>query len=201
MILDTMSIEIEPTRDRILSATLRLLAEGGGTGVRISDIARAAGISRQALYLHFPNRAELLIAAARHLDQVRDLDARLAESRAATSGRARLEAFIRAWAGYLPEMHPVGRALMAMQDDDAEAAAAWADRMDAFRQGCAAAVAALEREAELRADLTPARATDLLAALLSVRVWEELTRDRGWSAPDYLAEMLRLAEAALIESG
>ena len=55
-----------PTPARILDAALALLREGGP--VRMSDIAKAAGVSRQAVYLHFPTRAQLLIAAARRLD-------------------------------------------------------------------------------------------------------------------------------------
>lgn len=62
----------------------------------MSDIAKAVGISRQALYLHFPTRAELLIATTRHIDSVKNIDARLADSRVATSGRDRLVSFISA---------------------------------------------------------------------------------------------------------
>ena len=82
-----MSSENQTTRLRILTATLDLL-QGGSKSVRMSDIARTAGISRQALYLHFSTRAELLIAAARHLDEVNEVDARLEPSRTAETGRS-----------------------------------------------------------------------------------------------------------------
>ncbi|MBF9058210.1 TetR family transcriptional regulator [Rhodobacterales bacterium HKCCSP123] len=193
-----MSRKTEQTRVRILQATLDQLASGSPEKTRVSDIAKAAGISRQALYLHFPTRAELLIAATKYLDAQVDIDASLAESRAAATGEDRLSAFIRAWAGHIPVIHPVGRALMAMQDSDPEARAAWADRMAAVRHGCAAAVAALARDGRLRADLTEERATDLLWTLLSVRVWEHLTRDCGWSQAAYLAEITRASRAALL---
>ncbi len=55
-----MSSENIETRTRILDATVRMLEEQGGRGVRMGDIAKAAGISRQAVYLHFSSRAELL---------------------------------------------------------------------------------------------------------------------------------------------
>ena len=164
----------------------------------MSDIAKAVGISRQALYLHFPTRAELLIATTRHIDEAKDIDGRLAASRAASTGRERLDAFVAAWGAYIPEIHGVGRALMAMQHSDPEASRAWADRMDAMRQGCAAAVAMLARDGDLRADLTETRATDLLWSILSVRVWEHLCLDCRWPQAAYLAEMKRLARAALL---
>ena len=48
-----MSSENLETREKIMRATWKLLEESGGSGVRMSDIAKAAGISRQAVYLHF----------------------------------------------------------------------------------------------------------------------------------------------------
>jgi AcrR family transcriptional regulator len=190
-----MSSENRPTRDRILDAAWRLL-ESGDSAARMSDIARAAGVSRQALYLHFPNRADLLIAATRRVDEVKDVDARLAESRAAT-GVARLDAFVAAWGGYIPEIHGVSRALRAMQDGDPEARKAWGDRMAAVREGCAAAVAAVAGEGRLTPGLSEAEATDLLWALLSVETWERLVRDCGWTQARYLARMQALARAAV----
>ena len=164
----------------------------------MSDIAKASGISRQALYLHFPTRAELLVATTRHIDSVKNVDARLAASRAAASGHERLVTFIGAWGGYIPEIYGVSVALRAMRANDAEAAAAWDDRMQAVRHGCAAAVRALAADKTLRPDLDETAATDLLWTLLSVENWEHLVRDCGWSQSAYESEMERLAEAALL---
>ena len=87
-----MSSENNPTRERILKSTWSLLEAGGASSVRMSDIAKAAKISRQALYLHFPNRAELLVATTRYLDEVYDVDTRLLASRTAKTGTDRLSA-------------------------------------------------------------------------------------------------------------
>jgi AcrR family transcriptional regulator len=192
-----MSRSSSDTRARILDCTWNLL-ESGDKKVRMSDIAKASGISRQALYLHFPTRAELLVATTRHIDSVKNVDARLAASRSATSGRERLMAFIRAWGGYIPEIHGVSVALRAMRASDAEAAAAWNDRMQAVRHGCAAAVQALAADKTLRPDLSEKVAADLLWTLLSVKNWEQLVRDCGWSQKDYESQIERLAEAALL---
>jgi AcrR family transcriptional regulator len=185
------------TRARILDCTWRLLEEGDKK-VRISDIAKASGISRQALYLHFPTRAELFVATTRHIDSVKNVDARLATSSAATSGRERLVTFIGAWGGYIPEIYGMSVALRAMRASDAEAAAAWDHRMQTVRHGCAAAVQALVADGTLRPNLTEERATDLLWTLLSVENWEHLVRDCGWSQTDYESQIERLAEAALL---
>lgn len=166
----------------------------------MSDIAKAAGISRQALYLHFPKRAELLIATTRHIDSVKNMDARLADSRAASSGADRLVSFIKVWGSYIPEIHGLSFALRSMRDSDAEAAAAWDDRMQAVRHGCAAAVQALIADKMLKSDLDGEVATDLLWTLLSVENWERLVRECGWSQTEYEHQIRRLAEAALLGS-
>lgn len=192
-----MSRKKIPTRDRILDAAWQLL-ESGGSGVRMSDIAKRAGVSRQAVYLHFPNRAELLIATTRYIDDAKRVDDRLAASRAATSGPERLTAFVEAWGNYIPEIYGVGSALIAMEDSDEEARQAWADRMRAVREGCAAAVTAIATDGRLATGHTPETATDLLWTLLSVENWERLTHKCGWRQEDYISRITVVTHAALV---
>lgn len=193
-----MSSDLPETRLRILEATVRLLEERGGRGAKMGDIAAAAGISRQAVYLHFPSRAELLIAATRHLDGVLDLDARLVPSRAATTGVERLALYIEFWGRYIPEIYGVGKALMLAQDSDEAAAAAWRDRMRAMRDGCRAAIEALHSDGALAPEWTPEDATDALWTLLSVHDWENLTGECDWSTQQYIDRMKMLAGRAFI---
>lgn len=192
-----MSSTENPTRTRILEATLELLRSGGGSAVRMSDIAKAARISRQAVYLHFPNRAELLIAATRHVDRTSDIQGRLQATRTAATGRDRLALWVAVWGNYIPTIWGVAKALLAMRDSDAEADAAWDDRMAAMREGCAAAVAQLAVDGALLPGLDQTRATDLLWTLLSVRNWELLTQDCRWSQEDYIDRMTDAALRAL----
>ena len=195
-----MSSKKNPTRTRILSATHRLLEDGNIAATRMSDIAKAAGISRQALYLHFPNRAELLVATVRYLDEIHDVEARLAPSREASDARTRLSEWISAWGGYIVEIYGTAKALMAMQDTDAEARAAWDDRMQAVRHGCAASVNALAQADLLTPDLSEEEATDLLWTMLSVPAWEQLCVRQKWPHERYVSVMQNSAERLLIRS-
>ena len=193
-----MSSENSETRTRILDAAWKLLEAGQGRGVRMGDIAKTAGISRQAVYLHFPTRADLLIATTRHLDAVKNVDARLEPSRTAATGPERLDAYIEAWGNYIPEVYGVAKALIAMQDTDAAARQAWAGRMAAVRDGFRAAVEALERDGVLVPGLSVKEAIDSLWALLSVPAWEQLTRDCGWTQDRYVETMRELARRMLV---
>jgi AcrR family transcriptional regulator len=194
-----MSSENIETRTRILDATVRMLEEHGGRGVRMGDIAKAAGISRQAVYLHFASRAELLVAATRYLDEVLDVDRRLAPSRAATSGAERLALYIDCWGHYIPEIHGVAKALLLAKDTDEAAAAAWDDRMLAMRDGCRAAIEALHSDGNLAPEWTPKRATDVLWTMLLVPNWENLTGECGWSTQQYVRWMKAVAKRTFID--
>jgi len=194
-----MSSENLQTRARILDATVRMLEEHRGRGVRMGDIAKRAGISRQAVYLHFGSRAELLVAATRYLDEVLDLDRRLAPSRAATSGAERLALYIDFWGHYIPEIYGVAKALLLARDTDQAAAAAWNDRMLAMRDGCRAAIEALHSEGNLASEWAPERAADALWTMLLVPNWENLTGECGWSTRQYVCWMKTVAKRTFID--
>jgi AcrR family transcriptional regulator len=189
----------EQTKMRILETTWKVL-ETRIDKNRMSDIAKAVGISRQALYLHYPTRAELLIATTRHIDTVKKVNQRLELSRAAGSGLERLHFFIKAWGGYIPEIHGISVALRNMRKNDKAAAKAWDDRMQAVRHGCQAAVRAIAKDGKLKSELTEQVATDILWTLLTVENWEKLVLDCAWSQSVYEDKMTELAEIALLKT-
>jgi AcrR family transcriptional regulator len=189
----------QQTKMRILETTWKVL-ETRIDKNRMSDIAKAVGISRQALYLHYPTRAELLIATTKHIDTVKKVNQRLELSRAAGSGLERLHFFIKAWGGYIPEIHGISVALRNMRKNDKAAAEAWDDRMHAVRHGCQAAVRAIAKDGKLKSDLTEQVATDILWTLLTVENWEKLVLDCAWSQSAYEDKMTELAEIALLKT-
>lgn len=194
-----MSSKNNETRIRILKAAWHLLEASQGKGVRLSDIAKQAGISRQAIYLHFSKRSEVLIATTRYIDEVKGVDSRLLASRTAENGMARMNAFIKAWGDYIPEIYGVAKALLAMKDTDEAAAMAWNDRMQALREGCEAIILALKSDGLLAAEYTPQEATDILWTFLSVRNWEQLTIECGWTTERYIEKIQLLAQGIFLK--
>ena len=189
----------EQTKTRILDTTWKLLEKRIEKN-RMSDIAKAVGISRQALYLHYPTRAELLIATTKHIDTVKKVNQRLELSRTAGSGIERLRFFIKAWGGYIPEIHGISVALRNMRKNDKAAAEAWDDRMQAVRHGCQAAVVAIAKDGKLKFDLSEQIATDILWTLLTIENWEKLVINCGWLQSAYEEKMIELAEIAILET-
>lgn len=196
-----MSSNNPDTRNRILKAALKLLEASQGKGVRMTDIAKQAGITRQALYLHFSTRAELLIATTLYLDEVKGAEERLMPSSTAQTGTERLDAFIEAWGSYIPEIYGIAKALLTMKDTDEAAATAWDDRMQAMREGCEAAIDALNRDNMLSPDHSPNQATDILWTMLSVRNWEQLTIECGWPQERYIETLKSLARRIFAVEG
>jgi len=165
----------------------------------MGDIARAAGISRQAVYLHFASRAELLAATTLYLDEMLGLEQRLARSRAAGSGTERMDAYIEFWGNYIPEIYGVARALLVAQDTDDAAAAAWNERMQAMRDGCRAAIEALEADGSLAKEWNTREATDFLWTMLSVTNWEQLTQECSWSSRQYIQRIQAVARRSFVD--
>ncbi|HEX7975604.1 MAG TPA: TetR/AcrR family transcriptional regulator [Anaerolineales bacterium] len=184
-----MSSHNSDTRTRILESTWRLMEQHRGQGVRIQDIAKAAGVSRQAVYLHFPSRAELLIATTRYVDEIHQLDERLRPLREAENAVESLNAFVVFWADYIPEVYGLAKALLALYETDSDAAAAWDDRMEALRQGCWAVVKGLKNENILAPEWNETEAVDWMWMLMGLQNWENLTRLSGWSPSLYIRSM------------
>lgn len=188
----------EDTRERILAATRALMEARGEAGVRMSDIAGEAGISRQAVYLHFGSRADLMVATARYGDEILGLEERKRRFQGTEGGTAMLDEYIEFWGNYIPEIYSVAKALLADLATDEAARAAWDDRMGAVRNSCRRTVEALHRDGDLTPEWSIEEATDVLWTILSVRSWENLTIQCGWSPDKYVTRIKMLARRALV---
>jgi AcrR family transcriptional regulator len=187
------------TRTRILEATRRLMEERRGQDVRMRDIAEAAGISRQAVYDHFGSRAKLLVATTHYVDEVRGLEERRRRFQAATAGVELLEAYVEFWGNYIPEVYGMARALLAARETDEAAAAAWDDRMGAVRESCRITIEALHRDGMLAPEWSREEAVNLMWTMLSIRNWEQLTIECGWSISQYVDRMQKLLKRAFVQ--
>lgn len=188
------------TRDRILRITEALVAEKGA-GFTLSEVADRASVSRQAVYLHFGDRAGLLVALVQHMDDTLDLGVALARVQAAADGASLLEAAMRLNTTFWAAVFQVAQVLEAAQHGSDEAlAAAWRDRMR-FRLGTfRAMVSVLAERGELDPGWTIDEAAQMLYAVAHFDTWRELVRELGWSDDQYVASMTRLLRRALLRN-
>jgi AcrR family transcriptional regulator len=197
-ILGVASSELSAgTRERILETAWRWVREGGTSAVSVKDIAAAAGVSRQLVYFHYGNRAGLLVAMARHHDEASGFRRRVAEARALAPAEA-LEALIRAWCAYVPDLLPVARALEAAWIAGDEGGTAWRDRMEDLSEALRRAVERVERDGGLAAGWTVHTAADWLTATLQPATYVELVEARGWTEDDYTERTGTAARGVLL---
>jgi AcrR family transcriptional regulator len=184
------------TRQRICEAALRLIVKRGGVDVPLADVAKAARVSRQALYLHFKDRAALFVAVAQHANDKRGLPEAIRRLRQAPTGLDALRHMVATRATLNPDIWPLARILDSVRREDPAAEITLHDRLAERLGACRMIVEQLARDGSLRATLEPTIAADLLWAFTSLRTWEDLVLVRGWTAAQYeerlVATLLRL---------
>jgi AcrR family transcriptional regulator len=162
-----------------------LVEETPGTVPSISAVARATGISRQGVYLHFPDRASLLLALVAHVDSREGLEAAVAAVEAAPDGPAQVRAWVDMQARRNPSIAPLARALDRSRHEDGSATAAWRDRTANRMRGATAIAQRLRREGNMHRSWTTAEAAALVWELVSFRVWDDLVNEAGMSPERY----------------
>ena len=184
------------TRERICAAALRLIVKRGGADVALADVAKASRVSRQALYLHFKDRAALFLAVAQHADDKRGLPEAIRRLQQAPTGLDALRLMAATRATLNPEIWPLARILDGVRREDPAAEVTLQSRRVARLGACRVIVERLARDGSLRTELEPTMAADLLWAFTSLRTWEDLVLVRGWTAAEYeerlVATLLRV---------
>jgi len=191
--LDTMS----STKTRILEAALALITKRQGADVSMAKIAKAARVSRQGMYLHFADRAELMLALVRHTDEKCGLAAEVRRMTEAPSGVAAMEEMVSLQARLNPSIWAIARAVDAVRRTDAAAEKGWQDRLKHRLEGCRQIVARIHKEGTLKPGVSQEEAADLLWSLTSLRTWEDLVLDRGWTPAQYEERVKRLLRDTL----
>lgn len=198
--MSTVSSYGDPsTRTRILDATWELVTEQGA-GLKLSEVAARASVSRQAIYLHFGDRSGLLVALVQHMDNTLDLGESLAAVHAAPDGRSLLEAAMALNNTFWAQVLPVAQVLEAAQHNDDALGAAWRDRMRFRQTTFRAMVEALAARGELDEDWNVDDAASTLYAVAHFDTWRELVIELGWSDDHYVNVTTRLLRRALLRS-
>jgi AcrR family transcriptional regulator len=189
----------DETRAAILEAAWTLMAEQRRLDAGMAEIAAAAGVTRQTVFLAFGNRAGLLVAMARHQDTQGDQVQRMRQIAATGADVAALHAFVDAWLDYLPVVYPVAIQLETASLSDADANAAWQDRIfsQGVRTGLDRILGRIVAGSGPSADQDPSRLADLCLTGLVPSAWRYLVVERGWTAEAFAASRHALIDAVL----
>ena len=187
------------TSDAILDAAWELFTSGRADP-GMAEIARAAGVSRQSVYLAFGARAGLLVAMARRADSRSEHSKRMAEIASDPAPTPEtLLAFMRAWLLHLPEIFPVGRILVAAATTDADAATVLRDRMDrGLHSKYLAILCPLAAQKRLRKGISAEEAADMIWSLTHLDAWRHLVVERGWTPAQFRESRIEIVRRSLL---
>lgn len=179
------------TRAALLDAAHTMLKEQGFEALTMTAVAERAGVTRRAVYMHFPTRGALVGELFDHVAQVEGLAGSLEPVWGAPNSVSALDE----WAAHLARYHPrllaVDRAVQRVWRDDPDAAAHRARVVKAKLTNCRRLATRLAEEGRLAPGWTTGSAADMLFALIASDVIEALIVDRRWSRAQ-LAEHLAL---------
>lgn len=166
----------------------------------LAEVASEAGVSRQAVYLHFGSRAGLLVALVRSIDDEAGIRAKLEEALRTRDPLEAFRRFIREWLRFALEIQPIASTLFATRRRDEAAAEAWNDRASDLRAGFRSATSRLHEADHLREGLSANAAADLAWALCSMPVVEQLAIDLEWSNARVIRETTEATIRAVTRS-
>ena len=198
--LNTMSSGDPETRRRILQAAWDLLEVKQGAPVAMGEVADRAGVSRQAIYLHFADRTALLVEVSRLLDSTFRTPARQRRIDEAPTARAAFREAIKLQAWLKPRLRGIATTLDALRRTDSAADAAWKEREHARLERCEQLIRRVAEEGELADGWDQSDAARCFWAMTSQRVWDDLAIDQGWSSKQYREQLTTLLETALLRS-
>lgn len=186
------------TRERVLDAAREITREKGEMAATMSAVAAKAGISRQALYLHFADRVQLLHALSDHIDRQLGVGDWMIEIENLPSVTDMLRNLALMRCKRSVEFAFLIRSIDTDRFRNDSAATAWKKRhygnIDWMER---VVVERLRQEGRLHPSWLSRDAAAFLVALYSMRNWDDLTQTFGWSSEQYIETIAASAMSIL----
>ena len=186
-------------RARILREAWAMIEAGRLDDLTMGALAKAAGVSRQTVYVQFGSRAGLLVQMVRERDEANPRRERVASAIASPDPVEALVALTRELAGWWRDIHPIAHALFAAALTDEAARAAWEDRMAHLHAFTEQVVGRLAEADLLAPGWDGTLASDWLAAQLNPLGWVLLVEESGWAQDLYEQRMATIVQDVLVD--
>jgi AcrR family transcriptional regulator len=186
------------TRAALLAATRAILEEGGFAGLTMATVAERAGVTRRAVYLHFPSRAELIAALFDFVTESEGLSDSTRPVWEASDGASALDEWARHIARFHAKVRPVARAFEQVWQSDPDAAAHRARYLDEQLDACRRLARRLHDEARLAPGWTVETASETLWSLISIDMLDRLFDRQGWTLDRFAKNYALLLRSAFV---
>jgi AcrR family transcriptional regulator len=180
------------TRLRITKAAYSLFCERGYSGTTMADVAEAAGVAVQTVYLVFHTKSELLsrtydfAVLGEEEPLPPDMQPWNAQMTSETDVTDALRHAVVGIGAILARATPLDTVVRASAGSDPDAARVRAMHERWRADGYRAMLEVLVTKAALRDGLSPERATQLLLLYIGMDVYRVLVHDFGWSHGDWI---------------
>ncbi len=174
------------TRTQILEAARGMFEEHGYYGAGLGAVAKQAGVSRQAIYLHFPSKAELLTDLHLHIfatDVVPVIERHPITDE--MTGLHALDATIAIDVEVASKVWRIHEALTTARRQHPEVEETLRPREEARYGDLLVLGRRLEREGTLPRNIRAGSFADMLWGLGGVGTYRSLVIERGWSLDQY----------------
>ena len=174
------------TRTQILESARAMFEEHGYHGAGLAAVAKTAGVSRQAIYLHFPSKVELLTALHLHIFDTDVVPAveRHPVTDAMTAWEA-IDATIAVDVEVADKVWRIHEALTMARRQHPEVDQTLRPREKERYDELLGLGHRLEREGGLPPEIGVGMFADLLWGLLNVGTYRSLVVERDWSLDQY----------------
>ena len=168
------------TKTAILDAARELFEAEGYVAVGLEAVAKKAGVSRQAIYLHFDSKAALLEAL--HL-RINELDVAPAMDKVwvAPDALTALDVFVAGTTVAIGKIIRIFIALDTARRFAPEAQETWRSPATGRYAECLRLTTWLQRDGVLARGVSARDGADIVWSITNVRCYESLVVDRGWS--------------------
>jgi AcrR family transcriptional regulator len=186
------------TRAALLAATRALLEDDGFAGLTMAAVAERAGVTRRAIYLHFPSRADLIAALFEYVTESEGLSESTRPVWEASDAVTALDE----WAGHVARFHPkvraVTRAFEQVQRTDPDAAGHRARYLEEQLQACRQLIRWLDQDGRLAPGWTIETASAMLWSLISTDILDRLIDEQGWAPKRFATNYALLLRSAFV---
>ena len=190
----------EATRESILQATFKLVVERGSVDLTQTEIAAAAGVSRQTIFLAFGGRPGLLVAMMDYMDAQSPILPRLAKARQDADGSwEKTATYLGIWVEFLECIFPVAILLTGPARIDATAAQAYWDRMHGrVRMAMRQLATKIQAAGNLREGLSAEIAGDIMWTQVQPPLWQLLVVETGWTPEEFVVRQKDVIRRAIM---
>jgi AcrR family transcriptional regulator len=186
------------TRRLLLTTARELLENEGFEALTVTNVARQAGVTRRAVYLHFSSRTHIVNALYDHVADTEGLADSLGRVWAAPDSVAALEEWARHFGRYHSRVLAVDRAVQQFYKSDPDAARHREKVIIGKHKGCRRIFEWLHDEGRLDPQWTVTTATEMLMALTTSDVIEHLTIEAGWPQEKFAEHVATLLRATFV---